>query len=421
VVEAVPPVSGEKAPAGVDKVSLEAAVRQDPTVFQYLPENRRPAYLETEADALEREATKYQQASKRASDTAAQIPENPQAVTRLEGVAKRNDDLAQSRLTEAAKKREAAQILYNNAIDLKYEEAKRIMQARIESENTLVEVTDPKTGATMLRPRSEVLGKPVAPGAGSPPGADAGTPSAGPMKSEPENVKNMRNKIAEEELKMADDFRRREVASSRVNGLLDILTKYETGKFAEQKADIIGKLNGLGIRVDPTVSADPAKFEIFMKGAIKNVFDDLPGGKILLAEIAGLSKANANPGMQAEANAKILGDAKAAINYENKYTLDYARWRKANPNAYSPFDTTEFNEQWLKQNKLDDFKKEAARNIGYVGQKLPTNLSEATHGQAYYLPDQKEVRYLDIRRKDASGKPAPGFVKNDPLAGNAGQ
>jgi lipoprotein-anchoring transpeptidase ErfK/SrfK len=124
---------------------------------------------------------------------------------------------------------------------------------------------------------------------------------------------------------------------------------------------------------------------------------------------------------QAEANAKILGDAKAAINYENKYTLDYARWRKANPNAYSPFDTTEFNEQWLKQNKLDDFKKEANRNIGYVGQKLPANLSEATHGQAYYLPEQKEVRYLDIRRKDASGKPAPGFVKNDPLAGNAGQ
>jgi len=28
---------------------------------------------------------------------------------------------------------------------------------------------------------------------------------------------------------------------------------------------------------------------------------------------------------------------------------------------------------------------------------------------------------LDIHRKDASGKPAPGFVKNDPLAGNAGQ
>jgi hypothetical protein len=420
VAEVVPPVSGEKAPAGVDKVSLEAAVRRDPTVFQDLPENRRPAYLEREADRLEADAEKYQAQSQEATRRAALIPENTAGVTRQNAEAARLDALAKSRLDEAAKKREAAQTLYNNAIDLKYEEAKKSMQARIESENTLVEVADPETGATMLRPRSALLGKPVAPGAGSPPGADAGTPPAGAMKSEPENVKNMRNKIAEEELKMADDFRRREVASSRVNGLLDILTKYETGKFAEQKADIIGKLNGLGIRVDPTVSADPAKFEIFMKGAIKNVFDDLPGGKILLAEIAGLSKANANPGMQAEANAKILGDAKAAINYENKYTLDYARWRKANPNAYSPFDTTEFNEQWLKQNKLDDFKKEASRNIGYVGQKLPTKLSDAVNGQAYYVPSEKRTLYFDKTHKNADGS-FGHFTDIDPLAKEATQ
>ena len=84
-------------------------------------------------------------------------------------------------------------------------------------------------------------------------------------------------------------------------------------------------------------------------------------------------------------------------------------------------DVLRFNDEWLKTNNLNDYKTEAARKIGYVGQKLPTNLSEAAHGQAYYLPDKKEVRYLDIRRKDASGKPAPGFVKNDPLAGNAGQ
>jgi hypothetical protein len=429
VAGAAQPVEPPKpAEGGGSKLELMAAARQTPQLFAHLPERQRPAFLESEAEKLEREAEGYQQASKRASDTAAQIPENPQAVTRLEGVAKRNDELAQSRLTEAAKKRAAAEKHYEDAVGFKVKEAEALITKGVESRFDLVDVID-ENGATRQVPKSQVLEaqgaglKPVAPGAGSPPGAavPAQSQATGPIKSESELTKNMRAKIGEEELKMADDFRRREAASSRVNGLLDILTKYETGKFAEQKADIIGKLNGLGIRVDPTVSADPAKFEIFMKSAIKNVFDDLPGGKILLAEIAGLSKANANPGMQAEANAKILGDAKAAINYENKYTLDYAKWRKANPNAYSPFDTTGFNEQWLKQNKLDDFKKEAARNIGYVGQKLPTNLSEATHGQAYYLPDQKEVRYLDIRRKDASGKAAPGFVKNDPLAGNAGQ
>jgi hypothetical protein len=419
--EAAPPVGGDKAVTGVDKVSLEAAVRRDPTVFEALPENRRPAYLEKQADTLEADAERYQEQSQEATRRAGIIRENPAGVKRENEEAARLDALAKSKRDEAAKKREAAQTLYNNAIDLKYEDAKKRMQAGIESENALVDVVDPNTGATMLKPKSEILGKTPAPGAGSPPGQAVGSATTGAMKSEPENIKNARNEIGKEEIKMAEDFRRRETASSRVNGLLDILTKYETGKFAEQKADIIGKLNGLGIRVDPTVSADPAKFEIFMKSAIKNVFDDLPGGKILLAEIAGLSKANATPGMQAEANAKILGDAKAAINYENKYTLDYAKWRKENPSLYSPFDTIKFNEQWLKQNKLDDFKKEVARTIGYVGQKLPSNLSEAKNGQAYYLPDKKDVYYFDANRKDASGKPTPGFSKTDPLAGNAGQ
>jgi len=427
IVEPAAPVAGETpAAGGVNKVALEAAVRQDPTVFQALPENRRPAYLEREADRLEADAEKYQAQSQEATRRAGLIPENTAGVTRQNAEAARLDALAKSRLDEAAKKREAAQTLYNNAIDLKYEEAKKRMQVGVESENTLVDVVD-ENGAVRQVPKSKVLEaqgvglKPIASGAGSPPGAALGSATTGALKSEPENVKNARNTIGAEEVKMADDFKKREIASSRVNGLLDILTKYETGKFAEQKADIVGKLNSLGIQVDPTISADPAKFEIFMKSAIKNVFDDLPGGKILLAEIAGLSKANANSSMQPEANAKILGDAKAAINYENKYTLDYAKWRSEHPTSYSPMDTIKFNEQWLKQNKLDDFKKEVARTIGYVGQKLPANLSEAKHGQAYYLPAQKEVRYLDIHRKDASGKPAPGFVKNDPLAGNAGQ
>ena len=417
-----PTEAAKPSEGGASKLEMIAAARQNPQLFAHLPERQRPSYLESEAEKLEREAEAYQQASKRASDTAAQIPENPQAVTRLEGVAKRNDDLAQSRLTEAAKKRAAADKLYEDAVGLKYEAAKARVSKGVESQFDLVDVID-ENGATRQVPKNTVLEaqgaglKAVSPGAGSPPGAAAVTPSAGPIKSEPEAVKTIRA----EEQKMPEDYKKRVAVASRIDGLLDILTKYETGKFAEQKGDIVGKLNALGIRVDPTISADPAKFEVFMKSAIKNVFDDLPGGKILLAEIAGLSKANANSTMQPEANAKILGDAKAAINYENKYTLDYAKWRKSNPAAFSPTDLIEFNNKWLAQNKLDDFKKEAARNIGYVGQKLPSNLSEAQHGQAYYLPDQKEVRYLDIHRKDASGKPAPGFVKNDPLAGNAGQ
>ena len=321
---------------------------------------------------------------------------------------------------ERDEKLTAAQKSIDDAVALDVKAAEARVQKEEESRFELVEVMN-ADGSTSYQPKSKLLEgqKPVTPGAGSPTGgaADASTPEN--LKKLPESALKMREQIGTDELKMSTDFKARQVASSRIAGLLDILTKYETGKFAEQKADIIGKLNALGITVEPTQSADPAKFEVFMKGAIKNVFDDLPGGKILLAEISGLSRANANAGMQAAANAKILGDALAAIRYEDKYVLDYAKWRSENPNAYSPMDTIRFNQQWLKDHDLSKFKKEVERTTGYVGQRIPTNLSEAVHGQAYYLPDQKEVRFFDKTHKDANGRVIGGWTRTDPLARSA--
>jgi hypothetical protein len=290
-----------------------------------------------------------------------------------------------------------------------------------ESESELVEVMRPD-GSTAYVPKAKVLAgdKPVTPGAGAPPGEVANNTTPDNVKSLPAASMKMREDIGKDELKMSEDYQKRQVTQSRVRGLLDILTQYETGRFAEQKADIVGKLRGLGIDVKDTDSASPAKLEIFMKGAIKNVFDDLPGGKILLAEISGLSKANANAPMQPEANAKILGDALAAAKYEDKYVLDYAKWRQENPNAYSPMDTIRFNEEWLRRNNLDAFKKETGRHIGYLGQRLPAKLDDAVHGQRYYLPETKELRYFDKTLQKPNGSKG-AYVTTDPLAGGAAQ
>jgi hypothetical protein len=294
-------------------------------------------------------------------------------------------------------------------------------EKEVGTEFETVEVMRPD-GSTVYMPKSKVLAsdKPVTPGAGSPTGAAANNTTPDNLKSLPASTLKMREDIGKDELKMSDDYAKRQVAQSRVNGLLDIMTQYETGKFADTKGEIVGKLRGIGINVKDTDTASPAKFEIFMKGAIKNVFDDLPGGKILLAEISGLSRANANSTMQPEANAKILGDALAASKYEDKYVLDYAKWRQENPNAYSPMDTIRFNEGWLKDNNLDAYKKETARHIGYIGQKLPTNLDEAVHGQRYYIPQTKELRYFDKTFVKPDGSKG-GWAKNDPLTGSAAQ
>jgi hypothetical protein len=422
VVSAAPQKAPEQKTEDVQsELEMMNEARKTPALFAGLPANRRPEFLDAEALRLEAEAKDYEKKSQIASDNSEKT-RGTEERTRLENASKKFADLARDKRTEATQKKAESDQAVKAAIGLKLKGAESRVEKQVASQFELVETMNPD-GSIVMKPKSKLLegDKAVSPGAGSPTGAtaDAATPEA--VKKLPESALKLKEKIGEDELKMSEDFKRRQVAASRVNGLLDILTKYETGKFAEQKGDIIGKLNALGIKVDPTVSANPANFEVFMKGAIKNVFDDLPGGKILLAEIAGLSKANANAGMQPAANAKILGDALAAIRYEDKYVLDYAKWRSEHPNAYSPMDTISFNNEWMKKNNLDQFKKEVERTTGYVGQKLPTNLSEAVHGQAYYLPDKKGVYFFDKNRKDAEGKLSPSFVTSDPLAGSAAQ
>jgi len=419
--EVVPPVGGTKPLGSMNEVELEAQLRQNPDAFKDLPENRRPAYLEKQADLLEAEAERYQTLSKEEADKAKLIPENRAGVDAHLKEAARYDATAIHRLGEASKRREAAQNQYDRAVRLQFEENKARAAKGVESQFKLVEVMD-DNGVTRLVPENQALEaqgaglKTIAAGAGSPPGRTALDTSGSPVKSEPEVVKTIRA----EEQKMPADLQKRQISSSRIDGLLNILTKYETGKFAEQKADVIASLNGIGIKVEPTQSANKEEFEKFLKSSIKQVFDDLPGGKILLAEIAGLTKANANPGMQPSSNAKILGDAKALINYEDQYTRDYALWRYKNPKAYSPMDVLRFNDEWLKTNNLNDYKTEAARKIGYVGQKLPTKLSDAVNGQAYYVPSEKRTLYFDKTHKNANGS-FGHFTDTDPLAKEATQ
>lgn len=407
----------------VSPLTLQEDALKNDALWKDVDPSRNPRILLPQVAVLDQKIKKLEEQAQASTDLALKAGErSPDQAKIFQSQATNYQTQADRLRKDRDDKAAAAQKAIDAAVAFQVKAGETRTAKQVESQFELVETMLPD-GSTVFKPKSQILqgDKPISAGAGSPTGEVAANSLPDNVKKLPESALKLRDKIGEEELKMADDYKRRQVASSRVTGLLDILTKYETGKFAEQKGDIIGKLNALGIKVDPTVSADPAKFEVFMKGAIKNVFDDLPGGKILLAEIAGLSKANANAGMQPAANAKILGDALAAIKYEDKYTLDYAKWRSEHPNAYSPMDTIRFNEEWLKNNNLNDYKKEVERTTGYVGQKLPANLNEAVHGKAYYLPEQKAVYFFDKNHKDASGKVIGGWTKTDPLAGGASQ
>jgi hypothetical protein len=306
------------------------------------------------------------------------------------------------------------------------EAMKKEAEQKIASKYEMVEVQKPD-GTTVLKRKSDLLPQDtaVSPGAGSPPGEANAAATPDVVKKLPEYVIEQRKAIMTDENKMRDDFMKRQIAISRIDGLLNILTKYETGSFEDQKTQLAKDLYALGISVPAENMKNATSFEQFTKGAIQQVFDSLPGGKILLSEIQGLSKANANPGMLAASNAKILGDARALINWENKYSKDYLAWREANPNAYDPNQINKFAISWSEkpENDLNRFKAEQARKIGYKGQQLPSKREDLQNGQAYYVPDDKSpgVYFWDAKKpdltKDPSGKTLGKWSKTDPLAG----
>lgn len=171
---------------------------------------------------------------------------------------------------------------------------------------------------------------------------------------------------------MLDQFRSRQVAKERMDALIDSLRVLKTGKFAERKGEVIAGLRAMGFDVPDTATANPAELQKFIKNSTANIFDQVKamGGRILVSEITGLTKANANPELQPEANAALLGQAKGLLDYEDRHFKDYRDWRKQNPEAYSINDVSDFEETWVKNNPLGKYVKEAEMSVGARGAPL---------------------------------------------------
>lgn len=182
----------------------------------------------------------------------------------------------------------------------------------------------------------------------------------------------------------ADAQVRRDLLMSRTNELANILETYETGRFAEQKANLVASLRAIGINVPPTATSDPAKFEQFIKNQINNVFDEVKaiGGQVRVAEIQGLQQAQAGPGMQPEANRAILGYTRGVLNWENKKfddSVDAIRDQGINR-----FNRAEWMRGWSKQNSLDNYIKDGKKSVAAMGA-TPQDAADLEEGQHYIL------------------------------------
>ena len=170
----------------------------------------------------------------------------------------------------------------------------------------------------------------------------------------------------------SDQYRQRQVAKERMDALIDSLRVLETGKFAERKAEVVAGLRSLGFEVPSTATANPEEFQKFIKNSTANIFDQVKamGGKILVSEITGLTKANANPELQPGANAALIGQAKGLLDYEDQHFKDYRTWRKANPDKFSPDELGDFETEWVQKNPLGKYAKEAEMQVGARGAPL---------------------------------------------------
>jgi len=229
----------------------------------------------------------------------------------------------------------------------------------------LVEV-QPKPGGPVLKVARKDLGAMAgaAPGAGTPPGAI--------ISKQPASVEAQIDEVRKDENAMVDQYRQRQIAKERMDALIDSLRVLETGKFAERKAEAVAALRSLGFEVPSTATANPEEFQKFIKNSTANIFDQVKamGGKILVSEITGLTKANANPELQPGANAALIGQAKGLLDYEDQHYKDYRAWRRANPDKYSPSDLGDFETEWVEKNPLGRYAREAEMRVGARGAPL---------------------------------------------------
>jgi hypothetical protein len=176
----------------------------------------------------------------------------------------------------------------------------------------------------------------------------------------------------------------------RLNHLKDIVTQFQTGNFAEQKANLVGALRAIGFNVPNTATANPAAFQQFMKEATAEVFEQLRSlpGQPRVAEIQGLQKALMDPNLQPEANAAIIGETLGLLQHQKAYYEDYRNWRKTPEGQVAPT-AADFQVQWEKDHPLSKFIQDAKNSVGARGEEIPRDPGQRKVGKVYVNPQGK--------------------------------
>jgi len=224
-------------------------------------------------------------------------------------------------------------------------------------------------------------------------------------------------KIHEEERIMDGQATGRVTVRQRLNGIRDVLERYPTGRFAEEKGNIIGYLNALDFNIPETGSLSPSNFDELTKltyGQIIAQMKDV-ASRFTNAEMANIGKMVNAPNVMPDANAKIWAQTAALLDYDDKHYNDYLKWRTKNRDDPYP---EVWNQEWRldPNNNLDKMTKEKNNDIAPAGMTLPKSTTEFVHAKKYNFPaDPKRKTFPEggIMYWDNSKKL---FVKTKPPA-----
>jgi hypothetical protein len=321
-------------------------------------------------DRLKREADIRQKQQESAITTEQQIT-----------VQQQQDRLIRQREEETARRNE-------EIARRKFEE-----ELRLKNDNELITVWTTLTGDGVTKTRTQVLEE----------NKQRVAEGKQPLVTERNPVKVQAiEKIINMDNEMDRDQTQRQVLRQRATALKDVLERFETGKFAEQKNELVAALRSAGFDIGNTDTMNVAEFQKLVKNSISQVYDQAKaiGNKVLVAEIQGLSKAVVSADLSPEANRSILAQLEGLLNYQDHHHKDYMLYRASNPDDIN---VSQFNEKWRrdKNNDLNDYVKDAERHIAPKGIIPDRDTSKLVSGQKYQT--KQGVLYWDGKLNDGKG------------------
>ena len=211
-------------------------------------------------------------------------------------------------------------------------------------------------------------------------------------KQNPEVQAKMKG-VFEEDAKLDEEAQARAIAHQRSNAIKYVLEHYETGRWAEQKANIIGYLQSAGFNIN---SKDASSLDELVKLANGQVFDMMKGvnaSKFTNLEMGNLGKTNVNPNIMPDANGQIWAQNDAMLDYLDDYYAARMDFRKSHRD--DPF-VEYFSQDWRKDPKNDLTKRvnERAKEIAPAGMAVPKSADNLIDGRKYNIPPDPNRKML---------------------------